>query len=102
MHPEIVVLRPRVVAELAGPGDRVERPDELAALRVERLDAAADAVLGAGEARDDEPIVVERCARDREPVLPALGLHRPRDFAGLLVERDELAVELADEHFAVA
>ena len=100
--PQIVVLRPRVVADFAGPGNRVERPDELAAPRVERLDAAADAVLGAGKARDDEPIEIERRARDREPVLPALGLHRPLDFAGLLIERDELAVELTDEHLAVA
>ena len=79
VHPQIVVLRPRVVTEFAGPGNRVERPDELAALGVERFDAAADAVLRAGEARDDEPIEVERRARDREPVLPALGLHRPFD-----------------------
>src|SRR6185295_1923190 len=99
---DLVVLRPRVVADLAGPRDRVERPDELAVARVERFDAAANAALAAGKSRVDEAVVVERRRRDRIAFLPALGLHGPRDLARALIERDELAVELADEDLAVA
>src|SRR5690606_10702821 len=101
VHPDLVVLGPRVVADLAGARNRIEGPDELAASRVVRLHAAADAALAAGKAGEHEPIVVERRARDRVALLPALGLHRPRDVAGRLVERDELAVELADVDLAV-
>src|SRR5215467_14758751 len=43
--PEVVVLRPRLVAELTGTRDRVKGPDERAVLRVERLDAAANTAL---------------------------------------------------------
>ncbi len=100
--PHLVVRRPRVVAWLTGTRDRVERPDELAVPRVVRLHASAHAELGAGEARDHEAVVVQRRRRDRESVLPALGLHAPDDLACLLIEGDELAVELAREHLAVA
>ena len=100
--PDLVVLRPGFVARLAGARDRIERPLGCAVFRAERLHAAADAVLGAREARDHEAVVIKRSGRDAEPVLPALGLHGPRDLAGALIERDELAVELADEHLAVA
>ncbi len=100
--PDLVVLRPRVVADLARARDRVERPDELAVLRAERFHAAAHAFLAAREARDDEPVVVERRRRDRVALLPAFRLDRPDDLAAALIERDELAVELAREHLAVA
>src|SRR5690606_6909987 len=100
--PDLVVLRPRVVADLAGAGDRVERPFELAGRGVESLDSPADFSLAAGEAREHETVVIERRARNRVALLPALGLHGPDDFAAGLLERDELAVELPDEDLAVA
>src|SRR5690606_42010397 len=102
VHPDVVVLRPGLVAGLAGAGDRVERPDETAVVRVVGLHAAANAALGAGEAGDHEAVVVELGASDAVALLPALGLHGPEDAAVALIERDELAVELADEDFAVA
>src|SRR5262249_5999223 len=100
--PGVVVRGPRVVAELAGAGDRIEGPDELAGARVERLHAAAAAAVAAREARDHEAVVVERRGRDAEAVRVRLGLNGPDDGAAALVERDELAVELARVDLAVA
>ena len=90
------------MADLAGPRNGIERPFELAGLRVECFDAAARAEIAAGEARDDLAVVVERRARDAEAELRVLGLNGPGDFARALIERDELGVELPDEDFAVA
>src|SRR5688572_24817429 len=100
--PDLVVLWPRLCPALAAARDRVERPNERAVARVERLDTAAHPVLGAREARDHAAVVVERGARDREAVLPALGLHGPRERPRFRVERDDLAVELAHEDAAFA
>src|SRR5690606_17922147 len=102
MHPHLVVLRPGLVAELAGPRDRVEGPAKLAPLRVVGFHAAADAELGAGEAGDHEPVAVQRGAGDAVALRPALRLGRPEDAPVTLIERDQPAVELADEHLAVA
>src|SRR6185503_10684837 len=102
VHPDLVVLRPGVVPDFAGPRDRVERPGKLAVARAERFHAAANAALATGEARVDESVEIKWGARDRVAFLPALGLHRPRDAARALVECHELAVELTDEHLAVA
>src|SRR6185369_248348 len=44
--PDLAVLRPRLVAALARGWDRVERPDQLAGLRVECLHPSAHADLG--------------------------------------------------------
>src|SRR5690606_1464285 len=60
-----------------------------------------NAALAAGEARDDEAVVVERRARDRVALLPALRLHGPDHLPARLIERDELAVELTYIDFAV-
>src|SRR5439155_26677398 len=73
-----------------------------AVLRVVRLDAAARAAIAAGEADDQRPVEVQRRCGDREALLPSLRLNRPRDFASRPIERDEPAVELADEDFVVA
>src|SRR4029077_20568697 len=100
--PDVAVLRPGLMAALAGAGDRVEGPNQLSGLRVERLDATAHADLGAREARDNEPVVVQRRVRERKTLLPALRLNRPYRLAGFLVEREQLAVELAHEHLAGA
>src|SRR4029078_11722623 len=100
--PRVVVRRASVVPELAGTGDRVERPNGLAGARVERFHAAAAAAVAARETREHEPVVVERPRRDSEAVRVRLRLHGPDDRAGALVERDELAVELARVDLAVA
>ena len=88
VHPDLVVLRPRVVADFAGPWDRVERPRELAVARIERFDAAPNAAFPAGEARVDEPVEIERRTGDRETFLPALRLHGPDDTTVALIEGD--------------
>src|SRR5258707_15512079 len=102
MLPCVTALRPRVVADLAGAGDRVEAPQLLACLRVERGDAAADLILATRNACVDATVVVQRRGRDRVAVLPARDPGRPHDLARLLVERDELAVELPDVQPPVA
>ncbi len=100
--PRVVRLRPAVVARLAGPRYRVERPDQPAVLRVERLHAAARAAVAAREADDHLAVVVDRRGRDREVLLPALGRDVPERLAGRAIERDEPRVEPADEHLVAA
>ncbi len=100
--PRVGIRRPGVVPELARAGDGVERPQQLAVLRVVRLDAAADAELGAGEAGDHDAVEIERRGGEREAVLRAFGLHGPRSLAGAPVERDETTVERAEEHLVFA
>ncbi len=100
------------MAGFAGTGNRVERPQQAAVLRVVRLDAAARAAIAAGKTNDDHAcpersrgavgLDVQRSGRDREILLPALGLNRPRNLAGRAVERHEPGIELPDEHLVVA
>src|SRR6185503_958310 len=97
-----VVRRPRVVARLAGARDRVERPDELAVVGVVGFHSAARSTVGAREARDYEPVVVNRRRRDREIFLRSLGLDDPGRRARGTVERNELAVEPAHEDLVLA
>ena len=99
--PDIVVLGPSVVPELAGPRHGKECPDQRAVVGIVGLYAAAHAKLGAGKARDDEAVVVQRRARDREALLPLLGLDAPGDFTRALIESDQPAVELAHVDLAV-
>ncbi len=49
----------------------------------------------------DQPVVIERRAGDGVTELPILRLNRPHDLAGLLIERDQFPVELAEKHLAV-
>src|SRR5262249_53700218 len=100
--PVVVVLRPGLAARLARRRDRVKRPDQLAVLRTERLDAAANAAVSAAEADDDHAVVVERGADDRVPLRRIPRLDRPQHLARLLVEREQLRIELADENPALA
>ncbi len=100
--PRVVVRGPGVVADFAGTRNRVEGPDELAGLRVERLHAAASAAVAAREARDHEAVVVERGGRDAEAVRVRFRLHGPDHGAAAWVEREQLAVELARVDLAVA
>src|SRR5688572_14884446 len=100
--PRIVVLRPRVVARLAGTGNRVEGPDQTTVFRIVGLEPAARAAIAAGKADENHSIHVEWRRCDRKILLPAFGLDRPRNFACRSIERDELAVEPADEHLLLA
>src|SRR5688572_29632062 len=100
--PRGAVRGPRVMTELAGARNRVERPDELAVARAERPDLAAARHLAAREAGDDQAVVVERRARDAEAVLPTLGLDGPNDLARALIERDEPRVVQAHEDLTLA
>src|SRR5207244_11224090 len=94
----VTAVRPAVVADLGGAWDRVEAPQLLACLRVERGDAAADLILAARNACVEATVVVQRRGRDRVAVLPARNPGRPHDLATLLVERDQLGFELPAEH----
>ena len=108
--PRVVVLRPRVVTGLARTRNRVEGPDQTAVFCVVRLDAAACAAIATGEADDDHAcpergrgvIHVERRSRDREILLPALSLDRPRDLPRRAIECREPAVEMPDEDLVLA
>ncbi len=102
VFPDVAVLRPGFVAGLARRGDRVVAPDMLAGVGVIGVDMAADAEVAAAEAGNDHAVVIKRRAGDRIALGRVLGLDFPQHLAGLLVERDELGVELADEDLAVA
>ena len=102
VFPRVVVGGPRVVTDLAGARDRIERPAQLTGARVVRFDASAGSAVAARETRDDEPVVIERCRRDAEGVFGAFRLDRPDDGAARLIERHELAVELPRVDSAVA
>ncbi len=102
MLPRVGVLRPRLVARLAGTRNRVEAPRRLAAVGVVGRDAAADPELASGEPRDHQPCVVKRCARDRLPVPPGSDFRGPDLLARARIECDQVAVELADVDASVA
>src|SRR5437773_11756229 len=85
------------MARLTRTRNRVEGPNEAPIPRVVRLDATAGAAIGASKPRDDHAVDIHGRSRDREVVLPALGLNRPGDRARRTIERHELAVEPAHE-----
>ena len=97
-----VAGRPRVSAGLARRRDGVVAPDRLAVVRVERLEETTRAEVGSDDADVHAPVRVDRGRSDHLPVLPADELPVPDDFAGLRVERDDLAVELSLVHLSVA
>ena len=68
------------------------RPDQTAVLRVVGLEAAARAAIAAGKADENHALDIERRCRDREILLPALGLDRPCDLACRSIERNELTI----------
>ena len=100
--PDLIVPGPGVMAVFAGTRDGVEGPDQAAIVRVVGLDLPADTVFRAGETADDQAVVIEGRAGDGIALLPALCLDRPDGLAALLIERHDLAVELADEDLALA
>src|SRR6516225_4583569 len=76
VFPRVVILRPAVVADLAGTGDGIKRPDQATLLGVVRFYASTGAVLATGKTHNDHAVVVERRSRNREPLLPALEIGR--------------------------
>ena len=78
-------------------GHGVEAPQHLAGLRVVGGDVAAHAELGAAVADDHLALDDARRAGDRVCLRLIDGHHRPHFLAGLGVERDQPAVERADE-----
>src|SRR5262249_42476619 len=99
---EIVRLRPSVGAELAWCRDGPEPPLLFPGLGVDRRQESARRAVAAGDAGVDDAVVVERRARDRVAVLPAGDLRLPERRAGFDIERDDVAVEVAEEHLAFA
>ena len=98
----IVRRRPGLRAARAGIGHRPEMPQLLAGLGVERRELAARLAVAAGNAGIDCAFVVERRGGDGVAVLPLADHGAPHLLAGAGVERHEGAVELADEHLALA
>src|SRR5690606_8723214 len=98
--PDVGILRPGVVAELAGAGDGVEAPQLLAGFRVEGAYPAARAEVAAGVAGDDHALEVQRCRRQTVAEARFAGLRFPQDFAGALVERHQHGVEATNEDLA--
>ncbi len=80
--------------------DRVERPQQLAVGRVERLDEAANAVLAAVGADQHLAVDDRRRHRFRVALFRIGDLRFPQQLAGLGVERDELGVDRAHEQLA--
>ena len=87
------LVLPGLRAGLAGRGDGVGAPDFLVGVEVGRRDPAADAVLGAGNARDREVLDDERSARDHLALVGIGDLALPGDLAGVLVGGDDAAVQ---------
>src|SRR5207244_6380324 len=89
---EHVVVRPHAVSA----------PHSLAVLDVIGADVSADAELAAAHADDDLVLVDMRCRGHGGADLRVSVLGLPDLLAALGVQRDQMAVELAQEDFAVS
>src|SRR5581483_7443814 len=89
--PQVLALRPRARAGIAGAGGRVPAPALLAARGVELLHERARAVLGADDADVDLPVRIEGGGGDRLSAAPVDEVDLPVDLARPLVERDDRA-----------
>src|SRR5262249_39817541 len=69
---------------------------------IERRQESARRAVAARDAGVDHAVVIKRRCRDRVAVLPAADLRLPELLAGLGIERHHVAVEIAEEYFAVA
>jgi len=78
--------------------DHRPHPHHLAGLGVARLDPAHDAELAARHTADDHALDDLRRRGHRIAGLVVVDLLAPYDLAGVLVERDELGVERAEDH----
>ena len=81
-------------------GNREERPEELAVVRVERLDEAADAVFAAIRADQHLALDDRRRHRFRVTLFRIGDLRFPKQIPGLGVERNELGVDRAHVQLA--
>jgi hypothetical protein len=81
-------------------GDRVERPQQLAVVRVEGLDEAADAVLAAVGTDDHLAVDIDWRHRLRIAEVGIGDLDFPQELARLGIERHELRVDGAHEELA--
>src|SRR5205807_2077091 len=82
--------------------NRVEPPDLFAAGCVQGVYASAHAVFTARHTSENQPVEVARCASDAIAVVVVLELCPPQRLAGLLVNCDETAVELAGVNSTLA
>ena len=80
VHPDVGVLRPGIVTELARARNRVERPEQLPVFGAVCFDAPAHADLGTREDIDDLALVIELRYRDREAFLKNLFFNVPEFF----------------------
>ena len=64
----IVRRRPRVAADFARSGNGIEAPYFVTVLAIERGYSAANAVFSAGDAGEDEPVVIAIAAGQAIPV----------------------------------
>ena len=101
--PGIVVLRPGVVAELAGTRDDEEGPLDRAGRGVEGQHPPLSADVAVGEADEHLAARVHRRGRHRLAPRPHLAPDpgRPDELAGILVECDDLRAARAEEDEAV-
>ena len=90
-----ILRRPHAFAALIG--NRIERPEQLPALGVERLHESADSVFAAVRADEDLPVDRGGGHRLAVPLLGVRDLRLPEHLAGLVVERDQLGVEGPEE-----
>ena len=93
LRPVASCVRPHALVALLGDG--VERPQQLAALGVEGLDEAADAVLAAVGADQHLAVHHDRSHGFGVALLGIGDLGLPQHLAGLRVERHQLGVERA-------
>src|SRR5581483_3205723 len=98
----IVRRRPGVGADAAWLRHGPEMPQLLAGFCIQRSELAARAAVAAGDAGIDRAFVIKRRRGDGVALLPAADRGLPEELAGFGVERDQRAVELADEDLAFA
>jgi hypothetical protein len=72
-------------------------PHHLAGLRITRLDAADDAEFATRHAGQQQALGDDRRGGVRVPTLIVVDLFLPHDLAGVLVERDQLGVQRAED-----
>jgi hypothetical protein len=72
-------------------------PELLARFGVERCELATGFAVAAGNTRIDDTVVVKRRSGDGVAILPFSDKRPPQHLAGPCIERNECAVELADE-----
>src|SRR5947208_3327266 len=87
------------MAQFARAGNRVEPPQLLAGLRIERGELAADSALSARESREHPTVGIDR-GPGRAPAI-AGDFDVPDGLARSLIERDEAPAGLPAEHLAL-